>query len=61
MSGWAITAAVAAVIALCAILLERRRVRRRNIESVGFMPWTLLTVLAVFLAVFAAAIALNGY
>lgn len=37
---------------------ERRRARRRDLESVGFMPWQLVTILATFIALFAFALAL---
>jgi len=39
---------------------EHRRLRRRNIEAVGFMPWGLLTVLGVMGTLFAVAFAIKS-
>jgi len=39
---------------------DRRRSRRKNIEAVGFMPWTAITVFAVLSTVIAAALAIKG-
>ena len=41
-----------------AAVADRRRAQRRNLESVGFMPWELITILATCIALFAFAIAL---
>ncbi|MCJ2186121.1 hypothetical protein [Novosphingobium beihaiensis] len=35
-----IAGAVAALVALVAWIGDRRRMRRRNMDRVGFMPWT---------------------
>lgn len=37
-----------------------RRTRRRNPDAVGFMPWTLVQILAILGAVTTAALALKG-
>lgn len=39
---------------------EHRRRRRRDFDAVGFMPWTLVQVLAMFAAVGAAIAALHN-
>lgn len=50
----------AALLALAASLAEYARNRRRNLDRVGFMPWQLITVLAVFLAIGLAALAAHS-
>ena len=47
--------AMALSIALCAVRGERRRLRRTNLDAVGFMPWTI-----IYLISFLAAIILMG-
>lgn len=51
----AIGGTVAALVALAAWLGDRRRMRRRNLDKVGFMPWT-----DVFFWSFLAAVLLLG-
>ena len=41
-------------------VVDRRRGKRRNIEAVGFMPWTMITLLATLAAVVAAALAIKA-
>jgi len=45
----------AAAIALVAWIADRRRLRRNNLDAVGFMPWTTV----FFCALFAACILLG--
>jgi hypothetical protein len=52
-------AAAALALAVASGFGEHRRKRRRNIDRVGFMPWTLLQVLAMLLALTLASVALN--
>ena len=52
--------AIAVIVAGVAILADRRRNRRSNLDAVGFMPWPLILVLALMVAAVAAAIALKG-
>lgn len=40
-------------------LAERRRQRRANIEAVGFMPWSLLSILGVMVALYAFALGMK--
>ena len=54
-SGCAAALAVAGV----ANLAERRRAKRRNLDRVGFMPWSLIMVLAMMIALACAAIAIK--
>lgn len=51
----ALTGMAAAVIAIGAWLGDRRRMRRTNLDNVGFMPWT-----AIFFVALLAAIVLLG-
>lgn len=53
-------AGVMAAVAVGAGLGERRRRRRRDFDAVGFMPWELVQVLALFAAVGAAFAAMHG-
>lgn len=51
-----IVAGVAALtMALIAVWAERRRLRRKNLDAVGFMPWTV-----IYLIAFLAAVVLLG-
>jgi hypothetical protein len=52
-------AAIAVVVAIGSGFGERRRLRRRNMDEVGFVPWTLVQVLAMLFAVILASVALN--
>lgn len=41
------------------VLAERRRTLRRDPDRVGWMPWTLVQLIAVLAAVFSVAMALK--
>ncbi|OYX92320.1 MAG: hypothetical protein B7Y74_12440, partial [Novosphingobium sp. 35-62-5] len=47
--------AVALVVALVSVWAERRRLRRTNLDAVGFMPWTV-----IYLTTFLTAIVFLG-
>jgi hypothetical protein len=48
------------LLACWAVFAEHRRSRRRDLDKPGWVPWTLVQVLAFLLAVAAAALALKG-
>lgn len=50
-----VAGAVALAIALASAWAERRRLRRTNLDAVGFMPWTV-----IYLTTFLAAIVFLG-
>ncbi|ATY34564.1 hypothetical protein CVN68_11030 [Sphingomonas psychrotolerans] len=52
-------AAVAVLVAIIGGFGEHRRRRRRDMDEVGFMPWTLIQVLAMLIALILASVALN--
>lgn len=56
---WTGMAAIAAAVVVISSVADRRRQKRTNIEDVGFMPWTLMTILAMLLTVVAAALAIK--
>ncbi len=56
---WRIAAACATVFAL-AVVAEHRRNRRRDPDRVGWMPWTMVQLVAILGMVFAVALALTG-
>ncbi len=55
---WGIAAASATIFAV-AVLAEHRRSRRRDPDRVGWMPWTLVQLVAILATVFAVALALT--
>ncbi len=56
---WWVIAASAAVLILVSAVADRRRQRRQDVDDVGFMPWTGITVFAVMIALMATAIAIK--
>lgn len=44
-------AAIALIVALTAVWAERRRLRRTNLDAVGFMPWTVIYLIAFLTAI----------
>ncbi len=56
---WIIAGGMVAV-AVGAGFGEHRRRKRRDFDAVGFMPWALIQVLALFAAVGAALAAMHG-
>ena len=44
-----------------ALLGERRRLRRKHIDAVGWMPWTTVSVACLFVGVILLAIAAPGW
>jgi hypothetical protein len=54
-----IAAAAAAVLVVVAGVAERRRSRRRDIDKVGCVPWTLVQVIALALAAMLVAYAIK--
>jgi hypothetical protein len=56
---WAVISVLSGVAVLVSSLADRRRHRRSNINDVGFMPWTAITVFSVLAAVIAAALAIK--
>ncbi|SNS12050.1 hypothetical protein SAMN06295912_101435 [Sphingomonas laterariae] len=56
---WALAGASAGVAAVAA-LADRRRNRRRDLDRVGWMPWPLIVMLAIMLALAFTAFAIRG-
>ena len=52
-------AAGAAALTAVSVLAERRRMRRSDIEAVGWVPWPLVTILGSIATLFAAALAIS--
>ncbi|MEH3040761.1 MAG: hypothetical protein PGN21_11930 [Sphingomonas paucimobilis] len=55
---WTIAGGAAMLFAV-SVLAERRRTLRRDPDRVGWMPWTLVQVIAVLVMVFGVAMALK--
>ncbi len=51
---------MSALVVLVSSLADRRRHNRANIDDVGFMPWTAITVFSVLATVLTAALAIKG-
>lgn len=54
-----VAASAAAVTALSAFADHRRR-NRADIDRVGFMPWPIISLASVMIALFALALAIRG-
>ena len=54
-------AGVLLLIAVATLLGERRRMRRKHIDAVGWMPWTTVSVLATFAGFSLLAVAAVGW
>ncbi len=53
-----IAISISAGISFCiSAFADRARQRRKNIEAVGFMPWTAISIFAVLVALMAGAMA----
>ncbi|MEP9359495.1 hypothetical protein [Sphingomonas sp. KR3-1] len=52
-------AAGAAVVAVVSGLGEHRRRKRKRIDDVGYVPWSLIQVMAMLFAVILVSVALN--
>jgi hypothetical protein len=55
---WVI-AALAFALAAYGALAERRRMKRRDLDQVGWVPWTLITVIGFSLGLGAVAFAIK--
>ena len=53
--------AASLTVAGVALFGERRRLRRKHIDAVGWMPWTTLSVLATFAGLSLLAMAAMGW
>ena len=49
------------LVAIASAVAERRRLRRRHIDAVGFMPWTTVFFLTFFPGVVLLALAAKGW
>ncbi len=49
----------ALVLTVTSVFADRRRLRRSNMDDVGFMPWTLITVIGTIATLFAFALAVR--
>lgn len=57
---WTVVSLMSASLVIVSSVADRRRHKRKNIENVGFVPWTIITVLSVLCAVLSAALAIKG-
>lgn len=57
---WTALSLTLALLVLISSLADRRRHKRSNIDKVGFMPWTAITVFSVLGTVLSAALAIKG-
>jgi hypothetical protein len=59
-AGLWVLAGAALLLAAAAAFLDQRRTRRRDLDRVGWAPWSFLQIAAAFTALIAAALALKG-
>jgi hypothetical protein len=57
---WTIAAIASAIFGAFCMFADHRRFKRQNLEKVGFMPWTGLSIFATLVTVFAAALAIKS-
>jgi hypothetical protein len=57
----ALASAALLLLAAGSALAERRRLRRRNIDAVGFMPWTAVFFVSFFPGVVLLLLAVKGW
>jgi hypothetical protein len=57
---WIVIAVFSALLVFISAVADRRRGRRTQIENVGFMPWTAITVFAVMCTLLATALAIKS-
>ncbi|HEY5723926.1 MAG TPA: hypothetical protein VIT45_16575 [Allosphingosinicella sp.] len=53
------TSGISAAVAAVSALAEHRRIRRRDLDKVGWVPWNLIQIIAFLVAIVAAALALK--
>jgi hypothetical protein len=58
---WGQLALIMSALAGTAALADSRRMKRRDFDRVGFMPWPAIMVLAMTVAVFATSLAIKCY
>lgn len=58
---WTSMSLFSAMVVAISSFADWRRSRRRDINAVGFMPWTAITLLGVLASVISAALALKGF
>ena len=58
---WTAVSIALAMVVVISSLADRRRHKRTDIEDVGFVPWTMITVLSVLGTVLSAALAIKGF
>lgn len=58
---WGQLALAMSALAGTAAIADARRMRRRDFDRVGFMPWSMIFILSLVVAVCATAFALKGY
>lgn len=56
-----LAAAALLLVAAGAFLGERRRLHRKHIDAVGWMPWATVSVLATFAGLSLLAVAVTGW
>jgi hypothetical protein len=57
---WAGISGASGLMVVISAVADRRRSRRNDIEDVGFMPWTAITVISVLAMVLTAALAIKA-
>ncbi len=57
---WVIAAFIFGCVVIISAIADRKRHRRVNIEDVGFMPWTGITVFSVLAALLSIALAIKS-
>jgi len=57
---WTVVAVAGAALSGISIVADRRRHRRTNIERVGFMPWTGISVLSIMVTLLSTALAIKA-
>lgn len=58
---WGQLALAMSALAGTAAIADARRMRRRNFDRVGFMPWSLILILSMTIAAFSTALMLKGF
>jgi hypothetical protein len=57
---WTVVAIVGALVTAICMFADHRRHRRTDLEKVGFMPWTGLSLFATLATVLATALAIKS-